>query len=146
MGETILNSKATCDFEAYFNYPVSDGKGSNVSSVRVDIGKAFDELKKREARILELKSMKDGLKENTDRVKDLKSKLRYVIDLKNDGTAPVGYRNELTLRGRGTIIASSWKVSGYTVEDKIRTQTKIQRQTTTARTDEELQAVLSQAR
>jgi hypothetical protein len=146
MSETILNSKATCDFEAYFNYPVSDGEGSNVSTIRVDIGKTFDELKKREARILELKSMRDGLKENTDRVKYLKSKLRYVIDLKNNGPAPVGYRNELTLRGRGTIIASSWKVSGYTVEDKIRTQTKIQRQTTTARTDEELQAVLSQAR
>ena len=98
------------------------------------------------------------------------AKLRYATDLVCGGPAPLGSRNEMTLRGRGTVLASSYRVSEYKVESKIRQQTKIKRAITESfsdsgfcsrplteldanreaviqgRTDEELQAVFSQAR
>ena len=167
---TTIHNTADIQYKSHFAYPVTDKEGSITESVTVETGEVFDELVEIENRINELMTMKDGINALRKRRTLCQAKLRYATDLVCGGPAPLGSRNEMTLKGRGTVLASSYRVSEYKVEAKIRQQTKIKRAITESfsdsgfcsrplteldanreaviqgRTDEELQAVFSQAR
>ena len=167
---TTIHNTADIQYKSHFAYPVTDKDGNLTESVTVQTGEVFDELVEIENRINELMTMDDGINALKKRRAVCQAKLRYATDLVCGGPAPLGSRNEMTLRGRGTVLASSYRVSEYKVESKIRQQTKIKRAITESfsdsghcsrplteldankeaviqgRTDEELQAVFSQAR